>query len=77
MDSRRQAIRAVLVSMGPRRAEGYIRAFDLQEDEAQYIVEREALRMSIHQIARKHNVSRETVERRRRSGLQKIADQLP
>lgn len=26
--------------MGPRRAESYIRAFDLQEDEAQYIIER-------------------------------------
>lgn len=76
MDSRRQAIRAVLYSMGPRRAESYIRAFDLQADEAQYIVEREAMRMSIQQIARKHNVSRETVERRRRSGLQKIADQI-
>lgn len=77
MDSRRQTIRAILYSMGPRRAESYIRAFDLQDDEAQYIVEREAMRMSIHQIARKHNVSRETVERRRRSGLQKIVDQLP
>lgn len=76
MDSRRQAIRAVLASMGPRRAESYIRAFDLQEDETQYIVEREAMRMSIQQIARKHNVSRETVERRRRTGLQKITDQI-
>ena len=77
MDSRRQAIRSILSSMGPRRAESYIRAFDLQEDEAQYIVEREAMRMSVQQIATAHNVSQETVKRRRKSGLQKIADQLP
>lgn len=77
MDSRCQAIRALLSNMGPRRAESYIRAFDLQDDEAQYIVEREAMRKSIQQIAVEHNVSQETVKRRRRSGFQKIADQLP
>lgn len=62
--------------MGPRRAESYIRAFDLQEDEAQYIIEREAMRKSIQQIADSHSVSQETVKRRRKSGFQKIADQL-
>lgn len=77
MDSRCQAIRALLSTMGPRRAESYIRAFDLQADEAQYIVEREAMRRSIQQIAADHNVSPETVKRRRKSGFQKIADQLP
>lgn len=44
MDSRCQAVRALLSAMGPRRAESYIRAFDLQDDEAQYIIEREARR---------------------------------
>lgn len=77
MDSRNQAIRALLSTMGPRRAESYVRAFDLQEDEAQYIIEREAMRMSLQQIAAAHNVSQETVKRRRRSGFQKIAYQLP
>lgn len=76
MDSRNQAVRAVLAAMGPRRAEAYIRAFDLQEDEAQYIIEREALRWSIQQIAEKHSVSQETVKRRRKSGFRKISDQL-
>lgn len=76
MDDRHQAIRAVLSAMGPRRAESYVRAFDLQEDEAQYIIEREALRMSVQQIAAAHNVSQETVKRRRRSGFQKIAEQI-
>lgn len=76
MNSQNRAIRALLSTMGPRRAESYIRAFDLQEDEAQYIVEREAMRKSIQQIADFHNVSQETVKRRRKSGFQKIADQL-
>lgn len=44
MDSRCQTVRALLSAMGPRRAESYIRAFDLQDDEAQYIIEREARR---------------------------------
>ena len=61
--------------MGPRRAESYIRAFDLQDDEAQYIIEREARRRSIQEIADDHNVSPETVKRRRKSGFSKIAEQ--
>lgn len=77
MDSRSQAVRALLSTMGPRRAEGYIRAFDLQADEAQYIVEREAMGKSVQQIAAAHNVSQETVKHRRKSGFRKIAEQLP
>ncbi len=76
MDSRNQAIRALLSTMGPQRAEGYIRAFDLRKDEAQYIIEHEVLQKSIQQIAASHNVSQETVKRRRKSGFQKIAEQL-
>lgn len=75
MDSRCQAVRALLSAMGPRRAESYIRAFDLQDDEAQYIIEREARRRSIQEIADDHNVSPETVKRRRKSGFSKIAEQ--
>lgn len=75
MDSRCQAVRALLSTMGPRRAESYIRAFDLQDDEAQYIIEREARRRSIQEIADDHNVSPETVKRRRKSGFSKIAEQ--
>lgn len=75
MDSRCQAVRALLSTMGPRRAESYIRAFDLLDDEAQYIIEREALRRSIQEIADDHNVSPETVKRRRKSGFSKIAEQ--
>lgn len=76
MNSQHRTIRAVLSAMGPRRAESYIRAFDLQDDEARYIIEREVMRMSVQQIAAAHNVSQETVKRRRKSGFQKIADQL-
>ncbi len=76
MDSRNQAIRALLAAMGPRRAESYIHAFDLREDEALYIIEREAKRRSIVEIARIYNVSPETVKRRRRSGFSKISDQI-
>lgn len=77
MNSLHRTIRILLQEMGPRSAESYIRAFDLQEDEAQYIIEREVQRRSIQQIACAHNVSQETVKRRRRSGFQKIADQIP
>ena len=77
MDSRSQAVRALLSTMGPRRAEGLIRAFDLRGDEARYIIEREVLGKSIQQIAEDHHVSQETVKRRRKSGFQKIAEQLP
>jgi len=62
--------------MGPRRAEEYIRAFDLYEDEAAYIIEREVKRMSVQQIAEAHNVSPETVKRRRRSGFSRIMNQI-
>lgn len=75
MDSRCQAVRALLSTMGPRRAESYIRAFDLWEDEAQYIIDREVRKQSIQEIARAHHVSPETVKRRRRSGFSKIAEQ--
>lgn len=75
MDSRCQAVRALLSAIKPRRAESYIRAFDLQDDEAQYIIEREARRRSIQEIADDHNVSPETVKRRRKSGFSKIAEQ--
>ena len=76
MDSQRRVIRALLSSMGPRRAENYIRAFDLHEDEAQYIIDREVFQKSVQQIASTYNVSEETVKRRRKSGFQKIADQI-
>lgn len=77
MNSQHRVIRTLLHEMGPRRAESYIRAFDLRDDEAQYIIEREVLQKSIQQIAAKHNVSQETVKRRRKSGFRKIADQIP
>lgn len=42
MNGHSRTIRAILSGMGPVRAEEYIRAFDLHEDEASYIIEREA-----------------------------------
>lgn len=76
MNSQHRAIRVLLQEMGPRRAENYIQAFDLRDDESMYIIEREVRRKSIQQIASAHNVSAETVKRRRRSGFQKIAEQI-
>jgi len=77
LNDRHRAIRALLQSMGPQRAESYIRAFDLREEEADYLVEREVRRKSIEEIAQSHNVSPETVKRRRKSGFKKIAQQIP
>lgn len=76
MNSQHRAIRALLSTMGPRRAESYILAFDLQPDEAVYIIEREVHRKSVQEIADKFNVSQETVKRRRKSGFQKISGQI-
>lgn len=76
MNSQHRAIRVLLQEMGPRRAENYIQAFDLRDDESMYIIEREVRRKSIQQIASAQNVSAETVKRRRRSGFQKIAEQI-
>lgn len=76
MNSQHRAIRALISEMGPRRAESYIRAFDLRDDEIIYIVEREAKNKSIIEIAREHNVSEETVKRRRKDGFRKISEQL-
>jgi len=77
MNSHSRTIRALLSEMGPARAESYIRAFDLYEDEALYIIEREAKRKSIQQIADEHHVSQETVKRRRKSGFSKMMNQMP
>ena len=63
MNSQHRAIRVLLQEMGPRRAENYIQAFDLRDDESMYIIEREVRRKSIQQIASAHNVSAETVKR--------------
>lgn len=76
MNSQHRAIRVLLQEMGPRRAENYIQAFDLRDDESMYIIEREVRRKSIQQIASAHTVSAETVKRRRRSGFQEIAEQI-
>lgn len=75
MNSHCRTIRALLSEMGPRRAEAYIRAFDLYEDEALYIIEREVRKKSIQQISDEYSVSPETVKRRRKSGFRKIAEQ--
>ena len=76
MNSQHRAIRVLLQEMGPRQAENYIQAFDLRDDESMYIIEREVRRKSIQQIASAHTVSADTVKRRRRSGFQKIAEQI-
>lgn len=76
MNSRNQIIRALLAEMGPARVESYVSAFDLYEEEALFIIEREAHKKSVSEIARENHVSIETVKRRRRSGFTKIAEQL-
>lgn len=76
MNSENRAIRALLYSMGPRRAESFIRAFDLRDDEANYIIDQEVKRLSIQEIADAYNVSQETVKRYRKTGFQKISQQM-
>lgn len=46
MNSQHRAIRALLQSMAPKRAIAYIRAFELPEEEAQYLIECDVRRKS-------------------------------
>lgn len=76
MERQHRAIRALLTSMSPRRAEAYIKAFQLREEEENVLFLGDVKGLSHIQIAGELHISPETVKRRKRSAYQKIADDI-
>lgn len=70
------AIRRVLSTTDPVRAEEIVKSFRLPKEEEICIIRHEIYGDSLLQIADRLLISPETVKRRRRSGLLKIADSL-
>lgn len=62
--------------MSPRRAEAYIKAFQLREEEEKAILLGDVKGLSHIQIAVELHISPETVKRRKRSAYQKISDDI-
>lgn len=60
--------------MAPRRAEAYIRSFELPEEEAESLIQCEVRRLSQIQAADRMNISIECLKKRRRRAFSKIAD---
>lgn len=76
MDSRSQAVRALLSAMGPRRAEEYIRSFQLPEEEERFLLECDVRGKSYVQAARDNSTTPEVIKRRRCRAYSKIADEI-
>lgn len=73
MDDRTLAVRQMLRSMCPAASIPYIRSFQLPEEEELVLIEVDARRKSVQQVAQALNLSPETIWRRRRSALLKIS----
>lgn len=72
VDKKSLSIRSMLRGMAPSVAIPYIRSFQLPEDEELVLIECDARRKSVEQVAQAMNLSAETVGRRRRSALKKL-----
>lgn len=74
MDRLSREVRQMLRSMAPAKSIPYIQSFQLPEEEELALIECDARRKSVQQVAMASNLSPETVKRRRRSALGKIAN---
>ena len=73
MDDRTHAVRAMLRSMCPSASIPYIQSFQLPEEEERVLIECDARRKSVQQVAMAMCLSPETVWRRRRAALTKLS----
>lgn len=73
MDDLTHAVRAMLRSMCPSASIPYIQSFQLPEEEERVLIECDARRKSVQQVAQSMNLSPETVWRRRRAALTKLS----
>ncbi len=76
MDSHHRAIRALIKSMSPKRAEAYIEAFHLREEEEAVLIQGDVWGLSYVEIGRDLHMTPEVVKRRRRAAYAKIADAI-
>lgn len=74
MNSEHKALRAMLSGMAPKRAEAYIRSFELPSDEEYCILQIDVRRQSYTQVSGQMNVSPEYIKKCRRRAYAKIAD---
>ena len=76
MNSQHRAIRALLQSMSPRRAEEYIRSFRLPQEEERFLLECDVRGKSYVQAACDNTTTPEVIKRRRHRAYSKIADEI-
>lgn len=72
MDETSRAVRQMLQSMAPSISIPFIKSFQLPSEEELVLIEFDARRKSLQQIAMETNMSVESVKRRRRSAMRKI-----
>lgn len=76
MNSQHRAIRTLLQTMAPRRAEAYIRSFRLPEEEERFLLECDVRGKSYVQAARDNSTTPEVIKRRRCRAYSKIVDEI-
>lgn len=76
MDTQHKAIRALLSSMAPARAEEAVRRVGLPPDEESAVLAVDVHGRSCLQVAEQLYVSVDTVKRLRRSAYQKLQDEI-
>lgn len=76
MNSQHKAIRALLTTMSPNRAIGYIKSFNLRKDEENFLIEIDVYGKSIVAASMDYNVCVDTVKKKRKSAYLKIADEI-
>ncbi len=76
MNEQHRAIRALLTTMSPKRAVGYIKSFELPADEETVLIECDVRQKSCVQVGYSLHVAPDTVKRYRRQAYRKIADEM-
>lgn len=76
MNSQHRAIRALLSTMSPRRALGYIQSFQLRPDEEAVLIECDVRGLSYIQASDKLHLSPDAIKRHKRRAYSKIADEI-
>lgn len=76
MNPERRAIKAMFRVMAPNRAEKYIKAFRLPNDEEQCVILCDVQGLSYVQVSERLNISTECIKRKRQSAYRKMADGL-
>lgn len=76
MDSQHKAIRALLNTMSPKRAESFIKAFELPADEELFLIECDVRDKSYIQVMEEYHTTRSVIRDKRRRAFSKIADAI-